>query len=98
VQYKQHALTWQRSKFIVALKINQEGGWVFHVQCAVARQKESPKNPEFICSRTPCCRISYKLFPSLCMLTSSKNTITRESNETNITLFNARDTLRDQYQ
>jgi len=50
VQYKQRALTWQRSKFIIALKIDREEGWVFHVQCAVARQKESPKNPVFRCS------------------------------------------------
>jgi len=50
VQYKQRALTWQRSKFIVALKIDREDGWVFHVQCAIAGQKESPKNPEFRCS------------------------------------------------
>jgi len=40
VQYKQCALTWQRSKFIVALKIDREDGWVFHVQCSVAGQKE----------------------------------------------------------
>jgi len=49
MQYKQRALTWQRSKFIVALKIDGDG-WVLHVQCAVAGQKQSPKNPEFRCS------------------------------------------------